>query len=97
MLKDILINEYKSLFNVIINEYNNILKKNNGYYNYIKIINYEIKLIVSAFEKLIAQKKNTFSSIFENDVESILHAVDKDLFEHIKSIFENVSLLLSSK
>ena len=96
MLKKILINEYKSLLKDIIKEYHNIIKKNNGYYNYIKIINYEIKLIVSAFEKLIAQKKNTFSSIFENDVESILHAIDKELFEHIKSIFENVSLLLNN-
>ena len=39
MLKNILINEYKSVFNDIIIEYNKIIKNNNGYYNYLKIIN----------------------------------------------------------
>ena len=97
MLKDILINEYTKLFKDIINEYSNILKKNNGYYNYLKIINYEIKTIISAFEVLLSTKKNTFSSIFDGDVESILHAIDKDLFGYIKSIFERVSLLLNNK
>ena len=97
MLKNILINQYKSVFNDIIVEYKNILKKNNGYYNYLKIVNYEIKTIISAFKKLISQKKNTFSSIFHDDFESILHAIDKVLFDHIKSIFENVSLLLNTK
>ena len=97
MLKNILINQYKSVFNDIIKEYNNILKKNNGYYNYLKIINHEIKTIISAFKLLLKEKKNTFSCIFDDDVESILHAIDKDLFDHIKSIFENVALLLNTK
>lgn len=95
MLKNILIKQYKSLFKDIVKEYNNILNKNNGYYNYVKIINYEIKTIISAFNKLISTKKNTFTSIFEYDNESILHAIDKDLFNHIKEIFENVSMLLN--
>ena len=97
MLKNILLNEYKNVFKNIINEYNNIIKKNNGYYNYLKIINYELKTIINAFNTLINKKKNTFSSIFEDDIESVLHAIDKVLFEHIKSIFENVSLLLNTK
>ena len=97
MLKNILLNEYKNVFKDIINEYNNIIKKNNGYYNYLKIINYEIKTIVNAFKTLINQKKNTFKSIFEDDLESVLHAIDEVLFEHIKTIFENVSSLLNAK
>ena len=97
MLKNILLKQYKSVFKDIINEYNNIIKENNGYYNYIKIINYEIKTIISAFKTLISEKKNTFKSIFDDEYESVLHAVDKDLFDHIKSIFENVSLLLNAK
>ena len=97
MLKNILISQYKERLNDIIKEYNNFLSKNNGYYNYLKIINHEIKLIVSAFNTLISQKKNTFKSIFENDFDSILHAIDKDLFDMIKSTFENVSLLLNIK
>ena len=97
MLKNILLNEYKSLFKDIMNEYNNIINKHNGYHNYLKIINYEIKTITSAFKTLVEQKKNTFKSIFEDDFESVLHAIDKVLFEHIKSIFESVSLLLNAK
>ena len=96
MLKNILIKEYKDLLNDIIAEYNKILNKNNGYYNYVKIINHEIKTIISAFQTLINQKKNTFKSIFQDDFGSILHAIDKVLFEHIKNIFENVSLLLNN-
>ena len=96
MLKDILINEYKNVFKNIIKEYNDFLKKNNGYYNYLKAINHEIKTITNAFEVLLKEKKNTFKSIFEDDFESILHAIDKVLFEHIKVIFENVSLLLNN-
>ena len=97
MLEKVLLNGYISIFHDIINEYEKIVKKNNGYHNYLKIIGYEIKTIVSAFEKLISEKKNTFNSIFKDDFESILHAIDKDLFEHIKSIFENVSILLNTK
>ena len=97
MLKNILLKEYENLFKDIINEYNNIINKNNGYYNYLKIIKYEIKAIISAFEVLIDQKKNTFQSIFEDNFESVLHAIDKNLFEHIKSIFESVYLLLNTK
>ena len=97
MLKNILLDGYISLFKDIINEYNNILNKNNGYYNYLKIIKHEIKLIIDAFETLISQRKNTFQSIFKDNFESILHAIDKDLFEHIKTIFENVSLLLNNQ
>ena len=95
MLKNILISQYKERLNDIIKEYNNFLSKNNGYYSRLKIINHEIKLIVSAFNTLINEKKNTFKSIFENDFESILYAIDKQLFDMIKSIFENVSLLLN--
>ena len=97
MLKNILIKEYKNLLNVIIKEYHNILKKNNSYLKYVKIINYEVKLIINAFEKLINQKKNTFKSVFEDDIGSILHSIDKQLFGYIKSIFENVSKLLNIK
>ena len=97
MLKNILISQYKERLNDIIKEYNNFLSKNNGYYSRLKIINHEIKLIVSAFNTLIRQKKNTFKSIFKDDFESILHAIDKDLFDMIKSTFENVSLLLNIK
>ena len=95
MLKEILLDGYKSLFMDIINEYNNILNKNNGYYNYLKIIKHEIKEIISAFEMLLVNKKNTFRSLFKDEYESILHAIDKVLFNHIKTIFENVSLLLN--
>ena len=95
MLKNILIDWYKSLFKYIINKYNNIIKQNNGYYNYLKIIDHEIKLIISAFKTLLNKKKNIFNTIFEDDFESILHAIDKVLFEHMKSIFENVSILLN--
>ena len=97
MLKKDLINEYKSFFNFIIKEYKNFINKNNGYYNYLKQINYEIKTITNAFQMLISQKKNIFKSIFEDEFDSVLHAIDKDLFEHIKSIFENVSLIINAK
>ena len=97
MLKNILIEEYKSVFKDIINEYNNIINKNNGYFNYLKIINYEVKTIISAFKTLINERKNIFSSIFEDGFESVLYAIDRVLFDHIKSIFENVSLLLNIK
>ena len=97
MLKNILIKQYKSVFIDIINEYKNFINKNNGYYNYVKTFNYEIKTITSAFNTLLKQKKNTFGAIFKDDFESILHAIDKVLFNHIKSIFENVSLLLNTK
>ena len=97
MLKNILINEYKSLMNDIFNQYDDFLKKHNGYYNYLKIINHEIKAIKSAFNTLIKNRKNTFRSIFIDDYDSILHAIDKDLFEMIKSAFKNVSLLLDVK
>ena len=96
MLKNILLKEYENVFNDIMKEYNNIVNKNNGYYNYFKIIKYEIKVITSAFKTLINQKKNTFQSIFEDDSESILHAIDNVLFEHIKTIFESVYLFLNA-
>ena len=95
MLKNILLSEYKDMLKSIIKGYKDFLSKNNGYYNYLKIINYEIEAIKSAFNTLIIQKKNIFKSIFENDFESILYAIDKQLFDMIKSIFENVSLLLN--
>ena len=95
-MKNILINKYKNLMKDIFEEYSNILNKNNEYCNYLKILNYEIKLIIDAFNKLINEKKNTFKDIFEVDFESILHAIDKDLFGYIKLIFENVSLLLNT-
>ena len=97
MLKEILLDGYKNLFMDIINEYNNIIKKNNCYDNYLKIIKHEIKEIISAFEMLLVNKKNTFRSLFKDEYESILHAIDKTLFNHIESIFENVSLLLSNQ
>ena len=97
MLINILINEYKSLFKDIIKEYIKIINKNNGYCEYLKIIDHEIKLITDAFKTLINQKKDTFKSIFIDDFDSILHAIDKDLFNHIKIIFENVSLLLNKQ
>ena len=97
MLKNILINGYKNVFNDIIVEYSNIIKQNKGYFKYLKIINYELKTIVVAFKTLLNKKKNTFSSIFENNSESILYSIDKDLFEYIKSIFESVSSILNTK
>ena len=97
MLKDILLNEYKSVFKDIIKEYNNIIKNNSGYYNYLKIINHEIKEIISAFEILIKEKKNIFSSVFDDDFSSILHAIDKVLFKNKKKNYENVRLLLNTK
>ena len=97
MLKSILISEYKNVFKDIINEYENIIKKNNGYHNFLKVFNYEVKTIINAFKVLLNEKKNTFNSIFEDDFASILHAMDKVLFEHIRTIFENVSSLLNTK
>ena len=97
MLKDILIKKYKGLFIDIINEYSYIINKDNRYFEYINIFKYEIKTIIDSFETLLDQKKNTFKCIFENDNESILYFIDKDLFKYIKSVFENVSTLLNTK
>ena len=97
MLKNILLNKYESLFTDIIDEYSSIVKKNNQYDKYLKIFIHEIKITIKAFESLLVNKKNTFRSIFENDNESILYAIDKELFGYLKGIFENVSMLLGEK
>ena len=97
MLKEILLNKYQNLFTDIINEYSSILKKNNHYDKYLRIIMHEIKEIIRAFESLLVSKKNTFKSVFENDDESILYSIDKGLFGYLKGVFENVSALLGDK
>ena len=97
MLTNILIDRYQSILIDIFKAYRNILIKNNHYDKYLKIIKHEIKLITGAFGTLINQRKNTFQSIFEYDSESILYAVDKELFKYIKTIFESVSVLLNKK
>ena len=94
MLTNILINKYQGLLIDIFKEYRKIINNNNCYDKYLKIINHEIELIISAFETLIGERKNTFQSIFKDDSESILYAVDKELFKYIKTIFESVSVLV---
>ena len=94
MVINILINKYQGLLIDIFKEYRKIINNNNCYDKYLKIINHEIELIISAFETLINKRKNTFQSIFEYDSESILYAVDKELFKYIKTIFESVSVLV---
>ena len=94
MLTNILINKYQGLLIDIFKEYRKIINNNNCYDKYLKIINHEIELIISAFETLINKRKNTFQTIFEYDSESILYAVDKELFKYIKTIFESVSVLV---
>ena len=97
MLKEILLKKYDNLFKDIINEYSNILKRDNHYDKYLRIIMHEIKTIISAFESLLVNKQNTFKSIFESDDESILYFIDKELFGYLKGVFENVSMLLNDK
>ena len=97
MLKEILLKKYDNLFKEIIDEYSNILKRDNHYDTYLRIIMHEIKTIIRAFESLLANKQNTFKSIFESDDESILCSIDKELFGYLKGIFENVSVLLNDK
>ena len=94
MVINILINKYQGLLIDIFKEYRKIINNNNCYDKYLKIINHEIELIISAFETLINKRKNTFQTIFEYDSESILYAVDKELFKYIKTIFESVSVLV---
>ena len=97
MLKEILLKKYDNLFKEIIDKYSNIIKRDNNYDKYLRIIMHEIKTIIRAFESLLVNKKNTFKSIFESDDESILYSIDKGLFGYLKGIFENVSMLLNDK
>ena len=97
MNKSILINQYKGLLIDIINEYRKFFKENNGYYNYKNKAFSEMERIAHSFEMLINQKKDISETIFNDDVESILYAVDSILFDHIKSIFENVRIIINIK
>ena len=97
MIVNILIHEYKKLLKDIFNEYINIIEKHNEYSKFLKIVDCEFKEIMIAFNTLVGEKKNTFKDIFEYDVVSILYTIDKDLFDHIKNIFENVSAMINAK
>ena len=97
MLVNILISKYQNLLRDIFIKYIHITENNNEYFKFSKIVDCEIKEIISAFNVLVDERKDTFKDIFENDVESILYALDKELFGYIKDIFEKVSALLGIK
>ena len=94
-MKSILVNQYKGLLIDIINEYRKFFKENKGYSNYKEEAFSEIEKIAYAFEVLTAKKIDTSKTAFKEDLDSILHAIDSTLFNHMKAIFEEVRIILS--
>lgn len=97
MNKSKLINEYKGLLIDIINEYRNFFKENNGYHSFKDKAFLEIENIAYAFECLVNKKADTVKSAFLNETDSVLSAIDAVLFNHMKTIFENVKNVLDFK
>ena len=92
-----LINKNKKILKDIFNEYIELSKKDNHYSKHMGMVNHNIKLISYAFKTLADEKINRFNDIFRKDSDSFLYVIDKGLFEGIKTIFENVSLLLNNQ
>ena len=96
MLTNFLIVKYQNLLRDIFIKYINLTSKNNRYSKLSKLVDFEIKDIINAFNALVDEKK-ICKDFFENGCESALYTIDKVLFGYIKAIFEKVSILLGLK
>ena len=97
MLKNYLINKYRKTLKDIFNKYIDLAKKDDIYSKYFGMVNHNIKLISYAFRTLVEEKINRFKDVFKKDNDSFLYVVDKELFERIKNIFENVGAILNAE
>ena len=97
MLTNFLIVKYQNLLRDIFIKYINLTSKNNRYSKLSKLVDFEIKDTINAFNALVDERKDVCKDFFENGVESALYTIDKDLFGYIKEIFEKVSILLGLK
>ena len=90
--------KYQKLISYILSKYIDIFNennKNNQWENIEHVFKNECVLLINVVDNLINQKVDCFGSIFNDEQNSVLWAIDKSLLAKIRNCYEHIRVALN--